>query len=229
MLKLVLNKLGFKRLEPCDGKLSSTVLRGRRRWQHLLCYPTLILILTSIYCTLIANTILAEESDLEWAKGVAQRDHKMVMENFKNSMGDKDFDQDLRESILKPRPLLQIFVSSSMSKESLKSYVREAHRYNGVLVFRGLQQGSFRKITDLVMDISDEQYPVAMQIDDEAFAQFGVTVVPAIVLTVAASMFSEQTSKEKFDKVTGHITIKAALEMFAAKGDLAANAKERLR
>lgn len=188
----------------------------------------LLRLLMLIYCTLIANTTLAE-SDLEWAKGVAERDYKMVMGNFKNSMQDKDFDQDLRESVLKPRPLLQIFVSSSMSRESLKSYVREAHRYNGVLVFRGLPQGSFRKITDLVMDISDAQYPVAIQIDDEAFAQFGIKTVPAIVLTVPASMFLEQTAREKFDKVTGHITIKAALETFAAPGDLAANAKERLK
>ena len=186
-------------------------------------------ILILIYCTLIANTTLAEESDLDWAKGVAERDHRMVMENFKNSMGDKDFDQDLRESVLKPRPLLQIFVSSSMSRGSLKSYVREAHRYNGVLVFRGLPQGSFRKITDLVMSISDAQYPVAMQIDDEAFAQFGIKSVPAIVLTGPASMFSEQTAREKFDKVTGHITIKAALETFAAQGDLAINAREWLK
>ena len=189
----------------------------------------LLRILILIYCTLIANTTLAEESDLEWAKGIAERDHKMVMENFKNSMGDKDFDQDLRESVLKPRPLLQIFVSSSMSRESLKSYVREAHRYNGVLVFCGLPQGSFRKITDLVMSISDAQYPVAMQIDDEAFAKFGIKAVPAIVLTVPASMFSEQTARERFDKITGHITIKAALETFAAQGDLAANAKEWLK
>ncbi len=33
----------FKRLEPYDGKLSSTVLRGRRRRKLLLCYPTIIL------------------------------------------------------------------------------------------------------------------------------------------------------------------------------------------
>jgi len=31
----------FKRLEPYDGKLSSTVLRGRRNRQRFLCYPTL--------------------------------------------------------------------------------------------------------------------------------------------------------------------------------------------
>lgn len=189
----------------------------------------LLRFLILIYCILIANTILAEESDLDWAKGVADRDHKMVMENFKNSMQDKDFDQDLRESVLKPRPLLQIFVSSSMSRESLKAYVREAHRYNGVLVFQGLSQGSFRKTADLVTDISDEQYPVAMQIDDEAFKEFGIKAVPTIVLTVPASMFSEQTSRDKFDKITGHITIKAALEIFASQGDLSVNARERLK
>ena len=116
-----------------------------------------------------------------------------------------------------------------MSRESLKSYVREAHRYNGVLVFCGLPQGSFRKLTDLVMSISDAQYPVAMQIDDEAFAQFGIKAVPAIVLTVPASMFSEQTARDRFDKITGHITIKAALETFAAQGDLAINAREWLK
>jgi hypothetical protein len=38
-VKLGLTK-AFKRLEPDDGKLSSPVLRGRRRWQHLFCYPT---------------------------------------------------------------------------------------------------------------------------------------------------------------------------------------------
>ena len=44
MVKLVLTKLGLKRLEPYDGKLSRTVLRGRRRWQHLFCYPTLMML-----------------------------------------------------------------------------------------------------------------------------------------------------------------------------------------
>jgi type-F conjugative transfer system pilin assembly protein TrbC len=43
MLMLVSLIRSFKRLEPYDGKLSSTVLRGRRKWQHFLCYPTLVL------------------------------------------------------------------------------------------------------------------------------------------------------------------------------------------
>ena len=73
---------------------------------------------------MIANTTLAEESDLEWAKGVSMRDHAMVMENFKDMMQMESFDQDLRESVLKPRPVLQIFVSSSMPRQLLKAYAK---------------------------------------------------------------------------------------------------------
>lgn len=39
---LGLDQKALKRLEPDDAKVSSPVLRGRRRWRHLLCYPTLI-------------------------------------------------------------------------------------------------------------------------------------------------------------------------------------------
>lgn len=41
-MKLGLIK-ALKRLEPYDAKVSRAVLRGRRRWQHLFCYPTLVL------------------------------------------------------------------------------------------------------------------------------------------------------------------------------------------
>lgn len=188
-------------------------------------YFTCVLVIAGF----IASNSYGEESDLEWAKSIAERDHKMIMDNFKNSMEDKGFDSDLKDAVLKPRPLLQIFVSSSIHKQLLKAYAKEASRYDGVLVFRGLPSGSFRKITDLVMDISDEQYPAAIQIDDEAFAAFDIQSVPAIVLSKPNAMFSEQTLPGKFDKVTGNITIKAALAIFAREGDLAANAKELLK
>ena len=155
----------------------------------------LLRVLVLIIINLIINIAYAQETDEQWARGVAERNTLLTIENFKNMMQMPGFDKEVRESSLAPRPSLQIFVSASMSTESLKSYVKEAHRYNGVLVFRGLLAGSFRKITDLVMDISDEKYPVAMQIDDESFRQFGITRVPAIVLTVPASIFSEQTAK----------------------------------
>lgn len=189
----------------------------------------LLRILMLIYLSFVTQTTLAEKLDLEWARSVVKSDQNMVMENFKNSMEEKGFDINLKNSVLKPRPVLQIFVSSSMSKQLLKNYAKEAHRYNGVLVFRGLPSNSFRKLTNLVMDISDEKFPVPMQIDDEAFTSFSIKTVPSIVLTIPNAMFSKQTSPEKFDRITGNITIKAALEIFAEQGDLALSAREMLK
>jgi len=189
----------------------------------------LLRLLILIIINLITGVACATDFDQEWAQGLAKDNHAMVMENFKEMMKMKGFDRDLRESVLKPRPVLQIFVSSSMQKPLLKAYAKEASRYGGVLVFRGLPQGSFLKLTDLVMSISDEQNTAPMQIDDEAFTSFGIKTVPTIVLSKPLSMFSEQTLLGNFDKVAGNITIKAALEIFARQGELAASARELLK
>lgn len=188
----------------------------------------LLRVLTFIIINLAVNTSYADQSDMQWANYIAERDQQMVMDNFMASMQDKDFDQDLRESILHPRPVLQIFVSSSMPRGLLKSYAKEASHYDGVLVFCGLPGGSMRKLTNLVMDISDEDHPAAMQIDDAAFAEFGIKIVPSIVLSKPAPMFSKTMVIDKFDKISGNVTIKAALELFASNGDLSSEAR-RLR
>jgi type-F conjugative transfer system pilin assembly protein TrbC len=177
----------------------------------------------------IARNNHIDESERKWAEDIANRDQQMTMNNFKEMMNEQGFEPDMRDSVLKPRPVLQIFVSTSMPKQLLKAYAREASRYNGVLVFRGLPNGSFRKLTNLVMDISDENHPAAMQIDDEAFRGFDIKVVPTIVLSKPVSMFDEQTKIGKFDKVRGNITIKGALELFSNNGDLAVLARGMLK
>ncbi|PCI01070.1 MAG: type-F conjugative transfer system pilin assembly protein TrbC [Alphaproteobacteria bacterium] len=181
------------------------------------------LMLIIVSCT--ACITYGDEATQQWAQEIADRDRKIVMDNFKDMMQMQGFDSNLRDSVLKPRPVLQIFVSTSMPRQLLRAYAREASRYDGVLVFRGLPGGSFRKLTDLVLDISDKKHECAMQIDDEAFTGFDIKTVPSIVLSKPVSMFSEQTELSKFDKVHGSITIKAALEMFASRGDLASNAR----
>lgn len=175
-----------------------------------------------------SNTQIDSET-MAWAKNIADRNQQMVMSNFKDMMKSEGFDQNLRESVLKPRPILQIFVSTSMPRQLLKSYAREASRYDGVLVFRGLPQGSFLKLTDLVMDISDEKYPCAMQIDDEAFKAFSIKSVPTIVLSKPKAMFEQQAKEGQFDKVQGNLTIKASLELFASSGNLASIARGVLK
>jgi type-F conjugative transfer system pilin assembly protein TrbC len=123
----------------------------------------------------------------------------------------------------------RIFVSSSMSKNLLKNYATKAKKYCGVLVFNGLPGGSWRKLSELVTEISgDKPQLVAMQIDDEAFAQFNITEVPSFVLSKEEDMFAENP-KLTFDKVTGSIGIRRALEMFEEKGQLKDIAAHKLQ
>ncbi|BBB57779.1 type-F conjugative transfer system pilin assembly protein TrbC (plasmid) [Candidatus Megaera polyxenophila] len=228
MLKLALTKLGLKRLERTAVKVARCVLRGRRRWQHLLCYPTLVLTITGL---LIFNPcVYGDESDMEWVQGLAADNQRIFMDNLKEMMEMPGFDENLKAEALKPRPRLQIFVSHSMPISLLKRYAREAIKYKGVLVLRGLPAGSFHKLSKLVSDISgDDAEGIAMQIDDEAFKAFDVKSVPTIVLSKQASIFSEQVKGGSFDKIVGNVTIKYALELFAKEGDLKANALELLK
>ena len=188
----------------------------------------LLRLLVLILINLICINAIASSEDIEWANSVAEHNRKLFVDNLKDMMQGEGFDPNTRESALKPRPTLQIFVSSSMPKGLLKTYAREASRYNGVLVFNGLPSGSFRKLTELVMEISDEN-TAAMQIDDEAFKAYGVASVPTIVLSKSASMFDEQTQVGMFDKVKGNITIKSALTLFANNGDMYKEARELLK
>ena len=224
MLMLALQKLGLKRLEPCDGKLSCTVLRGWKKGRPFFHYPTLILVIIGFS----SSAACADVSDARWAEELASRTQEQVMEDMKNMMDLPGFDPSAREEALRPRPALQVFVSSAMPKELLKKYAVEAKRYGGVLVFRGLPSGSVLKLTDLVISISSSD-SAPMQIDDEAFAAFDVNSVPTIVLSKSTSLFSDQQSTENFDKVTGNITIKAALELFANSGEMQPAARERLK
>lgn len=173
-----------------------------------------------------ADTKIAEDLR-EWSEQVSKNASDMAMSNFREMINLPGFDSDLKEEILKPRPSLQIFISSSMPKQLIKEYSNQARKYGGVLVLRGLPGGSMRKLSDFVMDIGEEG--AGMQIDDEAFAAYGISTVPAIVLSEPATIFAGKSSASRFDKVMGNIKISAALELFAASGDMRSEARELLK
>ena len=189
-----------------------------------------LLVLTITGLLLFKPCVYGDKTDMEWAQEMATDNQRIFMDNLKEMMEMPGFDKDLKAEALKPRPRLQIFVSHSMPISLLKSYAKEATKYNGVLVFRGLPAGSFHRLAKLVSDISgDSAEGIAMQIDDEAFKAFAVKSVPTIVLSKAASIFSEQVKGGAFDKIGGNVTIKYALEVFAKEGDLKENARELLK
>jgi type-F conjugative transfer system pilin assembly protein TrbC len=184
-----------------------------------------------------------KQKDLDFAKDLTKRSRQMTLLEIKqkwlelenmlgnnNNLGKDLSNQDITD-FNDPSfgTSLRIFVSSSMSRNLLKSYAKTARNYGGVLVFNGLPEGSWHKLSELVSEISgNDNEGIAMQIDDEAFAEFSITKVPSIVLSKEEDIFSENP-KVTFDKITGSIGIRRALEKFASKGQLQELASIKLK
>ena len=122
---------------------------------------------------------------------------------------------------------LKVFVSTSMSVPLLTSYGKMAKKYGAVLVLKGLPEGSWRKLSDLISELNKEDGDaITIQIDDTAFDEFGITRVPSFVLVREENIFEDNKDKVTvFDKITGNIGIRRALEEFAEKGELQNDAK----
>lgn len=198
------------------------------------------LLFSLILLLFCSSTAIAEErfdfknENLEFAKDLTEKSRQMTLSGIKakwlelqnmlgsqnrNNMGDTEslaaFNSEREWGTS-----FRIFVSSSMSKNLLKSYAKQAKKYNAVLVFNGLPEGSWRKLSELITEISgSRQEAIAAQIDNEAFARFNVSRVPSFVLSREEDIFSENP-KVTFDKVSGSIGIGAALEIFASNGEL---------
>ena len=94
-----------------------------------------------------------------------------------------------------------------MSTELLKTYVKEARRYGGVLVFNGLPGNSWVKLNNMIMEIVEDQEGVGIQIDPEEFDRFNIKMVPAFVLIKEAEWITG-TSKQMAENrviVTGKL------------------------
>jgi type-F conjugative transfer system pilin assembly protein TrbC len=178
-----------------------------------------------------------KKEDIEFAQSIADKSRQISMSAIKEEwlklqemQGGTSLDlltSDKRE----PEHGLKIFVSSSMGKELLKNYIKQAKAYKATLVFNGLPEGSWRKLAELVYDITGgDEEAVSIQIDDLAFTEYGITSVPAIVLHNESSVFEQDGSDTApvFDKVTGNIGIKRALELMVEKGELSTLAAQVL-
>jgi type-F conjugative transfer system pilin assembly protein TrbC len=113
----------------------------------------------------------------------------------------------------------------------LKSYYKEASKYGGVLVFKGLLNGSFKDIGQLVREIHGdmpEDQRAGSIIDDTAFERFGINNVPAFVLYKEEECYGESSCNITYDKIIGNIGVKASLFKFEEEGDLREDAAELL-
>ena len=188
----------------------------------------------------VSYQVLANE-DLNFATELQKNSTAMVWQNLKEiftqttqleSGSEPDLPNTTRS---KQESELYVFVSTSMPKPLLKTYASEAKKYGGVLVFKGLPNGSFKELAVLVaelytgsIDAANDTSSPGLQIDDEAFDRFEVSAVPTIILSTTSEYQPHQTTVIIYDKITGNVGIKYALEQFSSSGTLAKEAKERL-
>ena len=108
-----------------------------------------------------------------------------------------------------------VFVSSSMPKNLLEQYSIQAKKYDALIVMRGLKNNSFQDSMEFILDTNKD---LQIQINEEFFENFAVTIVPSIVLVTTKG----------FDKVVGSLSIQAALELMAKQGELSIEAQKIL-
>jgi len=128
-------------------------------------------------------------------------------------------------------PRILVFVSFSMPLARLESYVNQAREMGGVLVLRGLHEGSLKKTTAKALE-STPKGDVPWLIHPEWFQQFEVDKVPAIVIANQDGMnpSGDVSAPESFAKVYGDVSLELALRTIRERGNkaMAAMARERL-
>lgn len=121
-----------------------------------------------------------------------------------------------------------MFASFSLSDDHLRQMMDYAKTYNGVMIFRGIEDNSFKKTGEHIQALAREGDEASIIIDPTLFKEFQVVQVPSYVLARREECPVGITCRAYYDKITGSITPKYALEKFAAQGDLSREAQELL-
>ena len=120
-------------------------------------------------------------------------------------------------------PRFIAFASLSMPSEALRQMMDDVTRAGGVVVFRGLTQGSAKVMTDALGKVLKPGERIdGVGIDPRLFRAFGVTEVPAYIVTASdfdlCSGFDCTSEVPPFDRMTGNVTARFALETFSEGG-----------
>ena len=140
-----------------------------------------------------------------------------------------DFDRmvaeagDMAKQGLGEAPRFIAFASLSMPAEALRQMLADVTRAGGVVVFRGLTQGSAKVMTDaLTRVLQPGQRIDGVGIDPRLFRAFGVEEVPAYVVTASdfdlCSGFDCTSSLPPYDRISGNVTASYALTTIARGG-----------
>ncbi len=167
----------------------------------------------------VAFNLEGTDQDLEWVHTLKnwekvltpsqkQEAHTLVQKALKgascktNALGERSSHETALKTISGEReekkyPDLLVFVSFSMPLESLKELSKQVHKKGGKLVFRGLYEGSFKKMAEKVKELSGD-----VLIDPTLFREHHITRVPVFFY--------------KTHTLSGNVSLSYALEKIEA-------------
>ena len=140
-----------------------------------------------------------------------------------------DFDRmvldagDMAKQGMGEAPRFIAFASLSMPAPALRQMMDDVTRAGGVVVFRGLTQGSAKVMTDaLARVLKPGEQMDGVGIDPHLFRAFGIEAVPAYVVSSSdfdlCDGFDCTTAVPPFDRMSGNVTTAHALTAFAQGG-----------
>lgn len=190
----------------------------------------------------LTTSAIAKEVDMSWIQDILKtkeankdKNRQMAYEIIQDIKGDKDKGIPNSENVAEQKvcrspaaqleeksaedryPILLVFVSFSMPMEALKALGTQVNKAGGKLVFRGLVDGSFPKTSEKMRELG-----VDSLIDPTLFQSFDIKACPVFVLLDDPMLSSDK--KPSHDKLSGHVSLHHALNMFAKGGNQKAKA-----
>ena len=120
-------------------------------------------------------------------------------------------------------PRFIAFASTAMPASALKQMIADVTRAGGVVVFRGLPQGSAKVFVAALSKVADRGAAMdGVGIDPRLFRAFGIDAAPTYVVTASdfdlCGGFDCTSTLPPYDKLTGNVTAAYALQTFAEGG-----------
>ncbi len=123
-----------------------------------------------------------------------------------------------------------VFVSSSMPSTSLVQWFSQAQRLGASVILRGLVNNSLSATKAWMKPLIEQANNTGgVEINPMAFEAYGITQVPAVVVTTGSLPCSdEHSTTAPFDVVMGNTSLLEALKVVIERGDVGMVAQQKI-